>query len=363
MIRKVLNFHDTDWLLLAIAVAIAAIGVVEIYSTTAHSVLAAEYKSQIKWILLGCVAALVISRIDYHAIIERVPWFFVIGIIALAGVLVSGHSINKARRWLSLGGTTLQVSELVKLVIILGVAAILADKRGKSVTWKDLVKLGILAGVPAVLVILEPDLGTALTFFPIVVAGAFLIGVQLRQIAVLALLGFLMLPVAWHFTKPYQRERVMTFIHPTQDTRGSSYQATQSKIAIGSGGFWGKGIGNGTQSRLGFIPVSHADFIFAAFSEEQGFAGTLFVMLLYFALLLRLLDGAQMAGDRAGTLLVVCFASLLFFQIFVNVGMMIGFLPITGIPLPLMSQGGSSVLSTFLGLGLAMSVNMRRLVN
>jgi rod shape determining protein RodA len=364
MISKALNFRDTDWLLLGLAVVIASIGVVEIYSTTAHSALAGEYKSQIKWIVLGCAAALVLSRIDYHAIIEWVPWFFVLSVIALVGLLVSGHAINKARRWLPLGGfATLQVSELVKLVIILGVAAILAEKQGKYVTWKDLIKLGILAGVPAVLVVLEPDLGTALTFFPIIVAGAFLMGIQMRQVAVLALLGLLMLPVAWHFTKPYQRERIMTFIHPTQDTRGSSYQATQSKIAIGSGGFWGKGLGNGTQSRLGFIPVSHADFIFAAFSEEQGFAGTLLVLLLYFALLLRLLDGAQMAGDRAGTLLIVCFASLIFFQVFVNVGMMIGFLPITGIPLPLMSQGGSSILSTFLGLGLAMSVNMRRLVN
>lgn len=364
MIRKALNFRDTDWLLLALALIIAVVGVVEIYSTTAHSPLAGEYKSQIKWIILGCAAALIISRIDYHAIIERVPWFFALSVLALAGLLFSGHSINRARRWLPLGGfATLQVSELVKLVIILGVAAILAEKQGKFVTWKDLIKLGVLAGVPAVLVVLEPDLGTALTFFPIIIAGAFLMGIQLRKIAVLALLGLLMLPVGWHFTKPYQRERIMTFVHPTQDTRGSSYQATQSRIAIGSGGFWGKGLGNGTQSRLGFIPVSHADFIFAAFSEEQGFAGTLFVLVLYFAMILRLLDGAQMAGDRAGTLLVVCFASLIFFQVFVNVGMMIGFLPITGIPLPLMSQGGSSVLSTFLGVGLAMSVNMRRLVN
>src|SRR5271169_175151 len=315
--RKVLNFRDTDWFLLLLAVAIASIGVVEIYSTTVHTPLAGQYKKQIEWILLGCVAALVVSRIDYHAIIERVPWFFGLGVLALAGLLVSGHSIAGARRWLPLGGlATLQVSELVKLVIILGVAAILADKRGKCVTWKDLAKLGVLAGVPAVLVALEPDLGTALTFVPIVLAGAFLAGIHPRQIAVAAVLGVLMLPVAWHFTKPYQRERIMTFIHPSQDTRGSSYQATQSKIAIGSGGFWGKGIGNGTQSRLGFIPVSHADFIFAAFSEEQGFVGTLFVMLLYFALLLRLLDGAQMAGDRAGTLLVVGFVSLLFFQVF-----------------------------------------------
>jgi rod shape determining protein RodA len=362
--HKALSFRDTDWFLLALALAIAAVGVVEIFSTTAHSALAGEYKKQMEWICLGCVAALVVSHIDYHSIIERVPWFFGLSVLALAALLVSGHSIARARRWLPLGGlATLQVSELVKLVIILGVAAILAEKRGQYVTWKDLLKLGVLAGLPAVLVALEPDLGTALTFFPIIVAGAFLAGIHPRQIALVGLLGLLMLPVTWHFMRPYQRERIMTLIHPSQDTRGSSYQATQSKIAIGSGGFWGKGTGNGTQSQLGFIPISHADFIFAAYAEEHGFIGTLFVMLLYLVLLLRLLDGAQVAGDRAGTLLVVCFAALLFFQVFVNVGMMIGFIPITGIPLPLMSQGGSSVLSTFLGLGLAMSVKARRLVN
>jgi rod shape determining protein RodA len=155
----------------------------------------------------------------------------------------------------------------------------------------------------------------------------------------------------------------MTFVHPTQHTQSTSYQVTQTKIAIGSGGFWGKGMGNGTQSRLGFIPVSHADSIFAAFAEEQGFVGTLLVLLLYFALLLRLLDGAQFAPDRAGAFLLIGLAAVLFFQVVVNTGMMIGVLPITGIPLPLMSQGGSSLLFTFLGLGLAMSVRARRYVN
>jgi rod shape determining protein RodA len=155
----------------------------------------------------------------------------------------------------------------------------------------------------------------------------------------------------------------MTYVHPSQDTQGTSYQVTQTKIAIGSGGLWGKGIGNGTQSRLGFIPVSHADSIFAAHAEEQGFVGTLVVLLLYFALLLRLLDGAQMAPDRAGAFLMVGLASVLFFQVAINTGMMIGLFPVTGIPLPLMSQGGSSLLFTFLGLGVAMNVRARRFVN
>jgi len=260
------------------------------------------------------------------------------------------------------GGQTLQVSEMAKLIIIICVAAYLAEGR-KAVTGRDLTKLGLLVGLPALLVAAEPDLGTALTFLPIVGAGVFLAGIRWRQVVVLLLAGTLMLPVGWHVMRPYQRERLMTFAHPTQDPRGSGYQLTQSKIAIGSGGFWGKGIGNGTQSQLGFIPVSHADFIFAAFAEEQGFVGTLLVLLVYLILVLRLLDGAQMATDRAGALLVGGLASLLFFQVAVNTGMMIGLVPTTGIPLPLMSQGGSSVLFTFLGLGLAMSVRVRRFVN
>ena len=361
--RKLFRLNDVDWFLLGLALLIAAIGVVEIYSTTIHSPLAGQYKKQIYWIILSCVLALAASRLNYRLVLEQTPWLYIASVVALAGLLIAGHSIAGTRRWLQLGGMSFQVSEIAKLTIILVVAAYFADRRTKAVTWGDLVKLGILAGLPAGLVALEPDLGTALTFLPIVIAGVLFAGIRWQHIVVLCLAGILALPVGWHFLRPYQRERLMTFLHPSQNTQGSSYQVTQAKIAIGSGGFWGKGMGNGTQSRLGFIPVSHADSIFAAFAEEQGFVGTLFVLLLYFALLLRLLDGAQMAADRAGAFLLVGLASVLFFQVVINTGMMIGVFPITGIPLPLMSQGGSSLLFTFLGLGLAMSVRARRFVN
>ncbi|HZO99593.1 MAG TPA: rod shape-determining protein RodA [Terriglobia bacterium] len=362
--RKAFTFRDPDWILFGLFLAIAAIGVIEIYSTTAHTALAMQYKKQIYWILIGALLALVVSRIDYHVILEQTPWLYIGSLIALAGLLVFGRSVAGTKRWLHFGGIlTFQVSEMVKLVIIFMVAAYFAERRTKYITWGDLVKLGILCGLPAALVAMEPDLGTALTYVPIVAAGVFVAGIRTRQVLTIVMLGFLALPVGWHFLRPYQRERILTFVHPSQDTQGSSYQVTQTKIAIGSGGFWGKGLGNGTQSRLGFIPVSHADAIFASYAEEQGFVGTLFALLLYFALLLRLLEGAQMAGDRAGAFLLVGFAAILFFQIAVNTGMMIGLLPITGIPLPLMSQGGSSVLFTFVGLGVAMSVRMRRFVN
>lgn len=350
-------------MLLAIAVAIALIGVVEISSTTGTSALASHARRQAYWLLLGVVLALVVSRLDYHFLLEQTPWLYGLSLLGLAALLVVGPTIAGARRWFQIGGLTFQVSEFAKLVIIMAVAAYFAERRAPHVSWRDLLKLGLLVGLPALLVALEPDLGTALTFFPIAAAGVFFAGIRPRQVAVLALLGALMLPVGWSFLRPYQRERLTSFVQPTRDAQGSGYQVTQSKIAIGSGGFWGKGLGNGTQGRLGFVPVSHADFIFSAFAEEQGFFGTLVVLILYAALLLRLLDGAQRAGDRAGAFLLVGFASVLFFQIVINVGMMIGWFPITGIPLPLMSQGGSALLFVFLGLGLAMSVNMRRFVN
>ncbi len=361
--RKTVRFRDCDWVLLALALAIAAVGIAELYSTTAQTALAGQLKRQVSWVLLGLFISVALSRVDYHLVLEQVPWLYGLTVLGLGALLVFGRPIAGTKRWVPIGGLTFQVSEIAKLVIILTVAAYFAERQGKYVSWKDFVKLGILVGLPAVLVALEPDLGSALTFFPIVAAGFFLAGVRARHLAVLALLGALMLPVGWHLLKPYQRERLTSYVHPSKDTQGSSYQGIQSRIAIGSGGFWGKGIRNGTQSRLGFVPVSHADFIFAAFAEEQGFVGTLLVLLLYLALLLRLLDGAQTAGDRAGAFLLVGFAAVLFFQVAVNIGMMIGFFPITGIPLPLMSHGGSSALFTFLGLGLAMSVNLRRFVN
>jgi len=361
--RKGFSFRDLDWLLLMVAVGLAGLGVVEIYSTTAHSTLAGEYRKQLDWVIVGALAALLASQLDYHQVVERAPAIYLVSLAALAAVLVLGHAVAKTHRWLTIGGQSLQVSELVKLTIIVAAAFYLGRRTLKPVGWRDLAFLGLMGGLPAALVALEPDLGTALTYLAIVAAGVLLTGIRPRQLAALGLLGCLCVPVGWHVLRPYQRDRLMSFTHPSDDTQGSGYQVTQSKIAVGSGGLWGKGLGNGTQSQLGFVPVSHADFIFAAFAEEQGFVGTLVVLALYLVLLLRLLDGAQWAPDRTGALLVAGMAGVVFFQVAVNVGMMIGWLPITGIPLPLMSQGGSSVLATFVGLGLAMSVKRRRFVN
>jgi len=172
-----------------------------------------------------------------------------------------------------------------------------------------------------------------------------------------------MLPVGWHFLKPYQKERVETFLRPEDDPRGSGYQTLQSKIAVGSGGFWGKGIGRGSQNQLGFVPVRYSDFILAALAEEAGFAGVFLALLLYTALLLRMIQNAQRAKDRAGMFLVMGVAAMVGFHVLVNVAMVIGYMPVTGIPLPLMSYGGSATLFVFLALGLVMNVRLRRFVN
>ena len=236
---KPFRFRDIDWLLLGLAIAIAAIGVIEIYSTTAHSALEGEFKKTDLLDNPERCPGIVISRFDYHFLLEQTPWLYLLSVLVLGELLVAGHAVAKTKRWLRFGGLTFQVSEIVKLVIILCVAAYFAQRRGNSATWADLVKLGLLAVVPAILVALEPDLGTALTFFAILGAGILLAGIRWRQVAVLLLLGVLCLPVGWHFLRPYQRDRFMTYFHPSQDMQGTSYQVTQTKIAIGSGGLSG----------------------------------------------------------------------------------------------------------------------------
>jgi rod shape determining protein RodA len=355
--------RDYDWWLLAISFTICGLGVMEIYSATHGSNLAGMHWRQMVWILLGLVAMLIISRIDYHAILDQAPLLYLVGISALVAVLVVGHTRFGAKRWIPLLGAFFQVSELVKLIIIVVLARFLGEVRTDQLRRADLAKVGVLTGVPLGLILLQPDLGTAMVLVPLAVVGAFLAGIQWKHAAVVIALGLMMLPLGWRSLKPYQKERITTFLRPEEDPKGSGYQILQSKIAVGSGGFWGKGLGNGTQNQLGFVPVRYSDFILAALAEELGFAGVFVTLLLYMALLLRLVQNAQRANDRAGMYLVMGVAAVLGFHVLVNVAMVIGFMPVTGIPLPLMSYGGSATLFVFLSLGLVMNVRLRRFVN
>jgi rod shape determining protein RodA len=249
--------------------------------------------------------------------------------------------------------------------LILAIARYFAEMRQRDLSWSDFIKAGAIVGIPMLLVLKQPDLGTALTYLPIAAMGMFLGGMQWKQGLAVALLatvgiGAVFLVPRVHVLKSYQKQRLTSFIDPSLDPKGSGYQVEQSEIAVGSGGLWG---GKGSQTHGAFLPVPQTDFIFAAFSEEHGFVGALGVLLLYFIVLMRLTQNAQTAPDRAGTFVVMGVVAVLSFHILVNVGMVVGFMPVTGIPLPLMSYGGSSVLFMFLALGMVMNVRMRRFVN
>jgi rod shape determining protein RodA len=365
-VRRFLSFRDFDWVLLGTVLLLCTISVFEIYSATLHTKYTGFHTKQIYWIAAGLVAMFVFSRVDYHKLIDFVPWAYAVCLISLVAVLAVGQKVLGARRWIKVGHIQFQPSEWVKLVLIIAVARYFANLGGRSLTWKDIFKAFALVGVPMLLVIKQPDLGTTLTYTPILIAGLLLGGINLRQTLILGTCGVALVAGVWSsgkLLKPYQKARLTSFINPDNDPRGSGYQTKQALIAVGAGGVWGEGAAKGSQTQGAFLPIPHADFIFAAFSEEHGFVGAVFVLLLYFFILMRLIQNAQTAADLSGSLIIMGVVAVLTFQIAVNVGMVIGFMPVTGIPLPLMSYGGSSVLFTFLALGTVMNVRMRRFVN
>src|SRR5579863_489069 len=356
---------ELDWWLLTIVMLICLVGLLEIYSSTHGGPLHGMQWKQLIWIGIGFAGMLALSRIDYSGLLDQTPLLYILSIAALAVALVVGSKHFGARRWIEVLGVNLQVSELVKLIIIIVLARYFSEVRTDRLTLADLVKIGGLVGIPASLILLQPDLGTALMLVPVAVVGAFLAGIDWKHAAGVLALGAVVAVVGWHghFLKPYQKQRLATFLDPEQSPRGAGYQILQSEIAVGSGGFWGKGFGKGSQNQLGFVPVRYSDFILAALAEEQGFFGVLIMLLLYLALLLRLVDNAQKAKDRAGMYLVMGVTAIFAFQVLVNAGMVIGYMPVTGVPLPFMSYGGSSTIFGFLALGLVMNVRTKRFVN
>lgn len=289
---------------------------------------------------------------------------YIASVVLLVTVLVVGKRAFGSTRWIALpAGIHIQVSEFAKIAVVLLVARYLTEIKADLLKLSDLLKIGGLVLVPMALIALEPDLGTALTYVPILAIGVFLAGLPWRYWVTIAVVAAIVVPIGYSSLKPYQKGRIVSFLDPERDPKGDGYQLIQSKIAVGAGGPWGKGVTKGSQTQLRFLPVPHTDFIFSAFSEEHGFVGVMFVLTLYFVLLMQIVQNAQMAPDRAGMYICMGIASLILFHILVNVGMVVGRMPVTGIPLPLMSYGGSSIWSTFLMLGLVNSVRVRRFVN
>jgi len=363
------RFRDFDWVLLGFVLVLSVISVLEIRSATAMTKFHGFQQKQMLFLGIGIVVMFAISLVDYHRLLDIAYWAYGVGIAALVAVRLVGTKVLGGRRWINLGGGVhFQPSEWVKLVLILWAARyfwqVIAD--GREMTWKDILKAFGCIGLPMALVLIQPDLGTTLTYLPVLVCGLFLGGIRLKQVGVILLVLIAVGGIVFASgkrLKPYQQARINAFLNPDSDPKGSGYQIRQSLIAVGSGGIWGKGTNKGTQTQGDFLPIPYTDFIFAAFCEEHGFVGAVVVLLLYFLILVRLIQNAQTAADPPGTFIVMGVMAVTLFQIAINIGMCVGMMPVTGIPLPLMSYGGSSIIFTFLSLGIVMNIRMRRFVN
>lgn len=359
------TLRDLDWLMMMLVLALCALGVLQVFSATQESKFENVWWRQVVYIAAGLVLMWLICNVDYHTLLGQVPWLYALTVLLLLFLVTYGNSLLGVRRWIPLFfGFSFQVSEFGKVVIVLLVARYLTSLRRETVQNSDIMKLTGLVAVPCALIYLQPDLGTALTYTPILAVGIFLAGLRVRQMAAIALFGVMLAGFSYQFLlRDFQRARVVAFLNPDQYRQGKSYQVIQSQIAIGSGQMWGRGVTQGSQTRLRFLPVSHADFIFATYGEEQGFIGVIFALGLYLLLLLQIVQNAQSAPDRAGMYICMGVAALFLFHLLVNVGMVAGMMPVTGIPLPFMSAGGSSTMTTFLLLGLVNNVRLRRFIS
>ncbi len=358
------SFHNVDWLLAFGVIALGAVGVGMVYSATFGGSLADLALKQLAYLAIGFAVMLLAMAIDYHTLSELGYVFYGAALVLLLYLLFFGRAIANTRGWLELGPVNFQPAEMAKITTLLALSTFLNGRRTPGLGFVNTVAILALVGTPVLLIVLQPDLGTAITFLPLVAVAAFLGGIRIRTIAILVLIPVLALPFLWnHYLKDYQKTRVLTFVDPERDPKGAGYQVLQSKIAVGSGGLLGKGFLEGTQGQLNFLPAQHTDFIFALLAEERGFLGSLIVLALYFVVIYRCVVTGRAARDRLGVFLAMGMVALFSCQVLINIGVVVGLLPTTGVPLPLMSYGGSSLISTMAGMGLVLNVWMRRLVN
>ena len=361
MFERRLYFH-VDWALLLALLVLCGIGLAEIYSATGGPT--HVWETQIYGILIGIVAMMACLMVDYRSIADKSHLIYIAVIALLCYVLFFGAVRGGSRRWIDMGVFNLQPSEFAKAAVALVLAKCFGESRRGVITNVDLLIAAALTAVPLLIIARQPDLGTAVTLLPILLVVAYVAGMPMRLLGIVALVGVLAVPVAWKFgLKDYQRERISTFLDPAQDARGAGYQQIQARITVGSGGLWGKGFTKGTQGQLRFLPVAHNDFIFSVLAEEQGFAGVLMTLGLYLFVILRALEAARLSKDRLGSYLVLGVLATFTFQVIYNITMSAGLAPVKGLTLPLMSYGGSSMIATLAGFGLILNVRMRRFTN
>ena len=350
-----------DWTLILTVGALALIGILNLRSASLMTD-ASAHVTQLVWFVVGGVLCALVSAVDYR-VFDRLAWLIYVAVVLLLVlVLLAGKEVNGARRWISLWAFTLQPSEIAKVGLIIALARYFhRTRRSEGYSLRDLLRPALIVLVPVALILKEPDLGTSLILVFIFLSLLFLERLRRRTVVALIVLLATAVPTAWKFgLEDYQRERIETFLNPEKYKFSKGWQARQSQIAVGSGQFSGKGYLASTQSFGRFLPETRTDFILATYAEEHGFVGCLLLLGLYFFLIAWAVQIGYNARDRFGAILCVGIAAMLFWHVVVNVGMVVGLLPVVGVTLPLLSYGGSSVLTVLIGVGLLLNVSMRR---
>lgn len=368
MKRQLKNLWNSgDRLLLLLFVLLVGWGLLMIRSATLGTRFSPMAGKQALWAFLGVGIFLLGLIIPYETWLEYAYLIYGATIISLVAVLLIGHRVAGARSWITLGPVGFQPSEFAKVAAILACAAYLKGASGKRAGVREAFIMALMVCLPAALTFLQPDFGTTVTFLPILIVPFFLSDVKLSTLLKWALAGLCLMlvvfAIGWFsFFKPYQKDRIITFVNPTFDPRGAGYQLRQSTIAVGSGEITGKGLYSGTQNRLSFLPAPHTDFIFGVIAEETGFVGSLSLLTVFLLLLSRFLKAARLSRDAEGRFIAVAALSLILCHVVVNVGMVLGLLPTTGIPLPFISYGGSFLIAMSFLTGLVGNVYARRFV-
>jgi len=359
--RLIQNF---DWVLLLLLILMAAISVLNLYSATypIRNMGGSQiFVKQIYWFSIGIAVFFLMTTFNYF-VLERLAYpAYLFSICLLIFVLLMGKVTSGSQRWLSLGAISFQPSEVAKIALVMVLAKFFSKKGGyQEYRLRDLWQPFLLLAIPCALILKEPDLGTALLLLVVSFSMILFVKVHWKSLLILLISAVAITPFVWFKLEEYQRMRILSFLRPDMDPLGSGYHINQSKIAIGSGLFWGKGFLKGTQTRLHFLPEQHTDFAFSVLAEEWGFVGATLLILLYLLLILRVLNIARNSKDKFGSMLAIGFVAIIFWQVVINVGMVTGLLPVVGIPFLLFSYGGSSLVSTMTAMGLLMNIGMRR---
>ena len=356
-------FTHFDYTFLGIVLLIASIGILNLYSATSYEETLGTplYLKQVLWLGIGLGVMLMIAFVEYRYYIDLAYIVYTIAIVLLILVLGYGIITSGAQRWVKIGPFSFQPSEFVKISLIMALAKFFQRPPGREgYSLRQLAFPFLLLFVPLVLILKQPDLGTAIILLLVFLSVLIFVKIRWSSLITLVVIGTSILPLVWRFLKDYQKKRILTFFNPDLDPLGAGYHLIQSKIAVGSGGILGKGFMKGSQSKLGFLPEQHTDFIFSALGEEWGLAGSLVVVGLYLILILWGLRIAVESKDRFGAILSFGVVAMFFWHVLININMVMGLMPVVGIPLPLLSYGGSFVLSSMMGIGLLLNVSMRR---